>query len=215
MLYVIKFENGMYLQISKKLMTQSIKDAAYFSKLSGAKTFMDTCLRKELRDRAPEVRQVFGLSKISNNRPVFEKGVVYTDEPVGKIHTVTPNYGEVKEISNVVVSKTVDTEVKSEFDTYKSKLTDKKGKLIALLSEYDKKQEDILHCAELMSLDAVKRVKLMNALVEVRRKRREIKEQCSQIDSILCAIGKVDFKKEKSYEYSSDLVVNVLSGGTV
>lgn len=112
-------------------------------------------------------------------------------------------------------SKVVETDVKENFNNYVNALQSNRSKLIKDMSEIDLKQQDILHAIEFMSLDAVKRTKLMNALIDIRHKRRKIKEEFEQTEIILKSISSVKFTDQKTFKYSSSVVSDILGETTV
>lgn len=112
-------------------------------------------------------------------------------------------------------SKVVETGVKENFNNYVNALQSNRSKLIKDMSEIDLKQQDILHSIEFMSLDAVKRTKLMNALIDIRHERRKIKEEFEQTELILKSISSVKFTDQKTFKYSSSFVLDVLGEITV
>lgn len=112
-------------------------------------------------------------------------------------------------------SKVIETDVKENFNNYVSALQSNRRKLIKDMSEIDLKQQDILHSIEFMSLDAVKRTKLMNALIDIRHERRKIKEEFEQTELILKSISSVKFTDQKTFKYSSSFVLDVLGEITV
>lgn len=111
--------------------------------------------------------------------------------------------------------KVIETDVKENFNNYVNALQSTRRKLIKDMSEADLKQQDILHAIEFMSLDAVKRTKLMNALIDIRHKRRKIKEEFEQTELILKSISSVKFTDQKTFKYSSSFVFDVLGETTV
>ena len=112
-------------------------------------------------------------------------------------------------------SKVVETDVKENFNNYVNVLQSNRSKFIKDMSEIDLKQQDILHAIEFMSLDAVKRTKLMNALIDIRHKRRKIKEEFEQTEIILKSISSVKFTDQKTFKYSSSVVSDILGETTV
>ena len=112
-------------------------------------------------------------------------------------------------------SKVVETDVKENFNNYVNVLQSNRSKFIKDMSEIDLKQQDILHAIEFMSLDAVKRTKLMNALIDIRHKRRKIKEEFEQTEIILKSISSVKFTDQKTFNYSSSVVSDILGETTV
>lgn len=112
-------------------------------------------------------------------------------------------------------SKVIETNVKENFNNYVNALQSNRRKLIKDMSEADLKQQDILHAIEFMSLDAVKRTKLMNALIDIRHERRKIKEEFEQTEIILKSISSVKFTDQKTFKYSSSIVSDILGETTV
>lgn len=112
-------------------------------------------------------------------------------------------------------SKVIETNVKENFNNYVSALQSTRSKLIKDMSEADLKQQDILHAIEFMSLDAVKRIKLMNALIDIRHERRKIKEEFEQTEIILKSISSVKFTDYKTFKYSISVVSDILGETTV
>lgn len=112
-------------------------------------------------------------------------------------------------------SKVIETDVKENFNNYVSALQSTRSKLIKDMSEADLKQQDILHAIEFMSLDAVKRIKLMNALIDIRHERRKIKEEFEQTEIILKSISSVKFTDYKTFKYSISVVSDILGETTV
>ena len=107
-------------------------------------------------------------------------------------------------------SKVIETTVKENFNNYVSALQSNRSRLIKDMSEIDLKQQDILHAIEFMSLDAVKRTKLINALIDIRHERRKIKEEFEQTEIILKSISSVKFTDCKTFKYSSSIVSDIL-----
>ena len=112
-------------------------------------------------------------------------------------------------------SKVIETDVKENFNNYVNALQSNRRKLIKDMSEIDLKQQDILHAIEFMSLDAVKRTKLMNALIDIRHETRKIKEEFEQTELILKSISSVKFTDQKTFKYSSSFGFDVLGKTTV
>lgn len=106
--------------------------------------------------------------------------------------------------------KVIETTVKENFNNYVSALQSNRSRLIKDMSEIDLKQQDILHAIEFMSLDAVKRTKLINALIDIRHERRKIKEEFEQTEIILKSISSVKFTDYKTFKYSSSVVSDIL-----
>lgn len=107
-------------------------------------------------------------------------------------------------------SKVIETTVKENFNNYVSALQSNRSRLTKDMSEIDLKQQDILHAIEFMSLDAVKRTKLINALIDIRHERRKIKEEFEQTEIILKSISSVKFADYKTFKYSSSVVSDIL-----
>ena len=217
MYYVIKYSDGTYVDVRGGGFAKTLKDARFFNKIDIAQKFMLSSISKKNMEKKPEIRQCPTNKPTVNGRiAVYDSSV--KDEQVGTIHTDVhfvnnePMYGNAVLNGNKISCNVCTNSSIKEFEEYRSKLENRLQALIPLIQEYDKKQQDILHCVELMSLDAVKRVKLMNALIYLRHERRQVKEEYSQIESILSGISKVSLKEVRKYEYSFDLVPNILKG---
>lgn len=216
MYYVIKYSDGTYVDVRGGGFAKTLKDAKFFKKLDVVQKFMLSSISKKNMDKKPEIRQCNTDKEITGTGRIVTYDSSVKDEQVGTVHTDVhfvnnePMYGNALLNGNKISCNVCTNSSIKEFEEYKSKLEDRLQTLLPLIQEYDKKQQDILHCVELMSLDAVKRVKLMNALIDLRHERRQVKEEYSQIESILSGISKVSLKEVRKYEYSFDLVPNIL-----
>lgn len=207
MLYFIKFENGKYLDWTTKSITTDLSLARFFKSEETARRFTKT-MPQVFRKCGVEIRVCPEVSKcLSIGRVVYD-GRALSDNPCDSISPVA--YGEAKPDGKTIVTTVIQTDVKKEFEDYISRLNKKLETLSSQISDYDKKQQDILHCVELVSIDAVKRVKLMNALIDIRKKRRECKEEFGQVSSILNGISKIKLTEVRDFEYSCNLVPDIL-----
>lgn len=84
-----------------------------------------------------------------------------------------------------------------------------------LQSTYDREQEEILHLIEIEALNAAQRAKAMKRLVELRKVRRETKQEIIDINNALKAFKmnvhtQLNYTTILSYSISSELAKDIL-----
>jgi CHASE3 domain sensor protein len=84
-----------------------------------------------------------------------------------------------------------------------------------LQSAYDREQEEILHLIEIEALNAAQRTKAMKRLVDLRRVRRETKQEIIDINNALKAFKmnvhtQLNYTTMLSYSISSELAKDIL-----
>lgn len=86
------------------------------------------------------------------------------------------------------------------------------------ISQYDLQEQDLLHCLEVENCDAVQLVKISSLLKDIRLKRREIKVEFDQIQSITSpwkqhmkgiATRDLDSFAKKTYTYKTNAVYDI------
>lgn len=102
----------------------------------------------------------------------------------------------------------------AELNEYVSSLRKRYNEIIGTQSKYDLAEQDILHFIEFEKCDAVTGSKLLKKLKEVRILRREIKNECEELQSILDKIDKSGLKNytrpHKTYTYRTVTLESVL-----
>ena len=76
-----------------------------------------------------------------------------------------------------------------DFNKYVKEIKDKHDKLFEQLSNVDSEQEDVLHFLELTTCDAVTMMKATKRLKEIRKRRREIKDELAAIQKVHARLG--------------------------
>ena len=98
-----------------------------------------------------------------------------------------------------------------DFNKYNRSLNERHNKLVQELSQVDLEQQDILHFLEFDSYDAVTMMKVTKKLREVRGKRRIIKDELSEVQSVLERIGKapLSHKTQSTYTYKTAVLSDI------
>ena len=228
MLYCIKFKKiNKFLNVKSDDITDTLFDTRFFKKADAAKAYAVVSMPSKLRSFKWEIRQVPNLHRLNGyNHAVFSPGIKYVDEKLDTSIIEEPEEDKItmpstdlakpkiEAVTEPLTSKVADTPLKLQFEAYLTEMNNKFASLSKELSALDLEQQDILHHIELNTLDAVARIKLMNALIDIRKRRRICKEEFSQAQILCSALNKIKFVDERTFEYSSSIVTDVLEGTT-
>lgn len=101
------------------------------------------------------------------------------------------------------------------YANFKKEIDKRTGEINALLSQYDKEESDLLHFLENETYDAIKMMRVAKRIKEVRIKRREIKMEFIQINSITVryklAESKLATMGPENYTYRTDILHDIAS----